>query len=136
MNKKSNNEKKDIQKDIQFSIEKGSSASNNQSSISSKSIILPQEYIIGILNPTTDASKKITGKVTVENSGNEYMATGLLSGLPDGSSVGPISGPFSSIQSATHENVDNIADNMLFILEDYMLKNYQFLIKLVILDKK
>ena len=136
MNKKSNNEKKDIQKDIQFSIEKGSSASNNQSSISSKSIILPQEYIIGILNPTTDASKKITGKVTVENSGNEYMATGLLSGLPDGSSVGPISGPFSSIQSATNENVDNIADNMLFILEDYMLKNYQFLIKLVILDKK
>jgi hypothetical protein len=90
----------------------------------------PTEFTIGILNPTSAASKNVTGKITISKRGPMSTAIGVMSGFPDGSSIGPISGtPYSG-------DVDALVREMLIILENTIVSNYQVNIKLVVLDKK
>jgi hypothetical protein len=91
------------------------------------------EFTIGILNPTSQGSKNVTGKITISKRGPQYTATGVMSGFPDGSSIGPISGaPYSSSDGST----DALVNEMLIILENTIISTYQVQVKLVVLDKK
>jgi hypothetical protein len=127
--KRSNNSEKIINKAIQFKITKGS-----QSTSETKTETKPSnEYIIGILNPTSENSKKVTGKITIGKRGPESTATGVMSGFPDGSSLGPISGQPSLGGS---EVVDSLVNEMLIILENAIVSKYQVQVKLIVVDKK
>ena len=56
-----------------------------------------------------------------------------MSGFPDGSSIGPISGaPYSTGDGST----DSLVNEMLIILENTIISTYQVQVKLVVLDKK
>jgi len=128
--KKSNNSEKIINKAIQFKITKGS-----QSTSETKTETKPSnEYIIAILNPTTPNSKNVTGKITISKKGPQYTATGVISGFPDGGSIGPISGqPLSS----GDESVNPLVNEMMRILENEMISKYKVEVKLVVItDKK
>ena len=82
------------------------------------------------MNPTSEGSKKVTGKITISKRGPQYTATGVMSGFPDGSSIGPISGqPYDG-------DVDALVREMLIILENTIVSNYQVDVRLVVLDKK
>ena len=88
------------------------------------------EFTIGILNPTTQASRNITGKVTISKRGPQLTATGVMSGFPDGGSIGPILGqPYSG-------PAEDLVREMLLILENNIISTYQVEVKLIVLDKK
>lgn len=114
-----------IKKTIEFELSKGSAASSSDSGTGKK------DYIIGILNPTSEASKKIQGTITVENLGFESVATGKISGFPDGGSIGPIEGTPSANASP-----DELSKEMIRILEDSIVDKYQTQVKLVVLEKR
>jgi hypothetical protein len=125
MNKKSNNEQKTVKKEIEFKLEKGSpSTSSNTSSP-------VNEYIIGILNPTTANSRKVSGKITFTKRGPMKSATGFISGFPDGGQIGPIEGQ----ESATSDET-SLLESMLRTLEDVIISKYNVDIKLVVVEKK
>ena len=126
MNKKSNNEQKSVKKEIEFSLEKGSPSTSSSSSAGSAN-----EYIIGILNPTTANSKKVNGKITFTINGPEKSATGVVSGFPDGGQIGPIEGPKSMSSSDT-----SLLESMLRTLEESIITKYNVSIKLVVVEKK
>jgi hypothetical protein len=127
--KKSNNSEKIINKAIQFKITKGSSSTSETKTETKPS----NEYIIAILNPTTPNSKNVTGKITISKKGPQYTATGVISGFPDGGSIGPISGqPLSS----GDESVNPLVNEMMRILENEMISKYKVEVKLVVTDKK
>jgi hypothetical protein len=88
-------------------------------------------FIIGILNPTSDASKKISGTVTITKNGPEKFATGFISGFPDGRVLGPT----NSNGSISASN-DVLVEEMLGILENWIISEYSVNIKLIVLDKK
>jgi hypothetical protein len=105
----------------------GSNTTSNQTQSSNTN---PTEFIIGILNPTTQGSRNVTGKVTISKRGPQLTATGVMSGFPDGSSIGPISGqPYSG-------DAEALVREMLIILENTIVSTYQVQVKLVVLDKK
>jgi hypothetical protein len=105
----------------------GSTTTSNQTQSSNTN---PTEFIIGILNPTTQGSRNVTGKVTISKRGPQLTATGVMSGFPDGSSIGPISGqPYDG-------DVEALVREMLIILENTIVSTYQVQVKLVVLDKK
>ena len=56
-----------------------------------------------------------------------------MSGFPDGSSLGPISGQ-SSLGGS--EVVNSLVSEMLIILENAIISKYQVQVKLVVIDKK
>ena len=109
----------------------GTPVSPNQSQTTTNSN--STEFTIGILNPTTQNSKNVTGKINISKRGPQLTATGVMSGFPDGSSIGPISGaPYSSGDGST----DALVREMLIILENTIISTYQVQVKLVVLDKK
>jgi hypothetical protein len=125
MNKKSNNEQKTVKKEIEFKLEKGSiSTSSNTSSP-------VNEYIIGILNPTTTNSKNVNGKITFTKKGPMKSATGFISGFPDGGQIGPIEG-----QESATSNDDSLLEEMLRTLEGIIISKYEVGVKLVVIEKK
>jgi hypothetical protein len=126
MNKKSNNEQKSVKKEIEFSLEKGSPSTSSSSSAGSTN-----EYIIGILNPTTANSKKVNGKITFTKRGPMKSATGFISGFPDGGQIGPLEGQ----ESATSDET-SLLESMLRTLEESIITKYNVGIKLVVVEKK
>jgi len=126
MNKKSNNEQKSVKKEIEFTLEKGSTSTSSPTSASSAN-----EYIIGILNPTTANSKNVNGKITFTKRGPMRSATGVISGFPDGGQIGPIEGPESSTSSDT-----SLLESMLRTLEESIITKYGVKVKLVVIEKK
>ena len=105
----------------------GSTVTSNQIQSSNTN---PTEFTIGILNPTTQGSRNVTGKINISKRGPQLTATGVMSGFPDGSSIGPISGqPYDG-------DVEALVREMLIILENTIISTYQVQVKLVVLDKK
>lgn len=126
----SEDKQKTITKSIEFTIEKGSPSSSqgsNPDATSSNN----NEYIIAILNPTTENSKKVNGKITFNKSGPKSQAIGTLEGFPDGGSIGPIIGA----ESFTAD-LNALANEMLIILQDEIIKKYQVNVKLVVVEKR
>ena len=126
MSKKSNNEQKYIKKEIEFTLEKGSTSTSSNPTSSPVN-----EYIIGILNPTTSNSKNVNGKITFTKRGPMRSATGVISGFPDGGQIGPIEGQESSTSSDT-----SLLEEMLRTLEDSIISKYEVSVKLVVIEKK
>jgi hypothetical protein len=93
----------------------------------------PTEFTIGILNPTSQGSRNVTGKITISKANFKYTATGVMSGFPDGNSIGPISGTPLLI---SNESIDSLVSEMLITLENAIISSYQVQVKLVVLDKK
>ena len=125
LNQRSNGNQKNVTKQIKFKIEKGSTSTSSGSSSSAN------EYTIGILNPTTENSKKVTGKITFNTIGPKKQAVGTLSGFPDGGSIGPIVGG-EVIGSTT----DALANEMIINLENEIINKYQVGVKLVVIEKR
>jgi len=98
-----------------------SSVANNEST----------QYIIGILNPNSEAAKKITGTINISKSGPNSTASGIITGLPDGSTIGPILGSSSSTASN-----DSLVQELITTIENTIMSMYQVKIKLVVIDKK
>ena len=116
----------------------------NQSTLSATQSVSPtqstvsenpnaSEYIIAILNPTTEGSKKISGKITFKTLGPKKGAIGELSGFPDGGTIGPLDGEFNSSSQITS---DQLANEMIRTLEDSIIQKYNVSIKLVIVEKR
>ena len=134
-----------MSKSLSFSISQGSESSNSQNNSGSSGTggtvsttsdatgtnTAGTEYIIGILNPTTENSKKVTGKITFNVTGPQKEAVGTLSGFPDGGSIGPIIGAKSSAS-----DTNSLANEMIIILENEIIKKYNVGVKLVVIDKK
>lgn len=121
----SNNKQKTFIKNIEFNIEKGS-PSSSESELSSSS-----EYIVAILNPTTENSKKVTGNIKINTLGPKKQAIGNLSGFPDGGTIGPLQSEFLISGS---ESV--LVETMIVSLENEIINKYQVQVKLVVVDKK
>lgn len=113
-----------IKKTLNFKIEKGSASTSSESNSST-------EYRIGILNPTSEAGKKIFGKIQITQTGAKKIAVGTISGFFDSGSIGPISSP----ETITSDN-QILIDELMINLEDKIMKQYQTKVKLVVLDKK
>jgi hypothetical protein len=126
MNKKSNNEQKSVKKEIEFTLEKGSTSTSSNPTSSPVN-----EYIIGILNPTTANSKNVNGKITFTKKGPMKSATGFISGFPDGGQIGPIEG-----QESATSNDDSLLEEMLRTLEGIIISKYEVGVKLVVIEKK
>jgi hypothetical protein len=93
----------------------------------------PTEFTIAILNAVSETGKKISGKVSITKQGPLYTATGIISGFPDGDTIGPISGQPSGGGS---EIVNSLVDEMLRTLENQVISKYHVDTKLVVVDKK
>ena len=93
----------------------------------------PTEFTIAILNAVSEAGKKISGRVNITKQGPLYTATGIISGFPDGATIGPISGQPTGGGS---EVVNSLVEEMLRNLESLIVSKYQIETKLVVVDKK
>jgi hypothetical protein len=93
----------------------------------------PTEFTIAILNAVSEAGKKISGRVNITRQGPLYTATGIISGFPDGATIGPISGQPTGGGS---EVVNSLVQEMLRNLESLVISKYQVETKLVVVDKK
>lgn len=91
------------------------------------------EFVIAIFNPTSDASRKVSGKITISKEGPQYIATGVVSGLPNDGFIGPISG---SPASGGNEIVESLVNSLMVDLENQIISKYQVQVKLVVVDKK
>jgi len=93
----------------------------------------PTEFTIAILNAVSEAGKKVSGKISITKQGPLYTATGIISGFPDGDTIGPISGQPSG---GGNEIVNSLVDEMLRTLENQVISKYHVDTKLVVVDKK
>jgi hypothetical protein len=126
--KKSNNSQKIINKEINFKIIKGS----KETSETKTETNLSSEYIIAMLNPTSEVGKKINGKIVFkESGGGNLIATGTVQGLINGESVGPIDG----LPGPKGTN-DGLVNEMITLLENEITIKYKQAIKLIVVDKK
>ena len=107
----------------------GTTQDNTQGSPNSN----PTEFTIAILNAVSEAGKKISGRVNITKQGPLYTATGIISGFPDGATIGPISGQPTGGGS---EVVNSLVQEMLRNLESLVISKYQVETKLVVVDKK
>lgn len=89
------------------------------------------QYVVGILNPNSEAAKRVTGTINISKSGSNTAVTGTITGLPDGSSIGPLMNNTPSSSSN-----DALVEQMIKTLEDSIIAKFQVRIKLVVLDKK
>ena len=99
------------------------------------------EFTIAIFNPTSEASKKISGTVTIGRQGPLYTATGVISGFPDGGLIGPISGQPSGgggqyRSSEYYKLIDSLVQEILNNLENQIISKYQVQVKLVTVDSR
>ncbi len=91
----------------------------------------PTQYIIGILNATSEIAKKVTGNINISKNGTDNVAIGNISGLPDGKTIGPITG-----QPSNTTSYDSLVEELISKLEDAIFSQYNIPVKLVVLDKK
>ena len=85
----------------------------------------PTEFTIGLSNPVSEADKKITGVVNITKQGPLRTATGIVSGFPDGGTIGPIKGePVGS--DVTNEQ---LVKEMIMKLESSITTKYPTFIK-------
>ena len=125
--KKSNNSEKIINKAIQFKITKGSQSTSEKK----EETKISTEYILAMLNPSSESGKKLNGKITFkETDSGGVIATGTMQGFGDGGIVGPIDGKPGEKAS------DVLADEMIIKLEDAITSKYNAPIKLVKVTKK
>ena len=125
--KKSNNSEKIINKAIQFKIAKGSQSTSEKKEETKMST----EYILAMLNPSSEKGKKLNGKITFkETDSGGVIATGTMQGFGDGGIVGPIDGKPGT------EASDGLANEMIIKLEDAISSKYNNSLKLVIVTKK
>lgn len=115
--------------DTQSSTQNTGPQSNGQSESTSN----PTEFTIAILNAVSEAGKKISGRVNITKQGPLYTATAIISGFPDGATIGPISGQPTGGGS---EVVNSLVEEMLRNLESLIVSKYQIETKLVVVDKK
>ena len=99
------------------------------------------EFTIAIFNPTSEASKKVSGTVTIGRQGPLYTATGIISGFPDGGLIGPISGQPSGGGGEYRSNeyyklIDSLLQEVLNNLENEIISKYQVQVKLVAVDSR
>lgn len=104
-----------------------------QSSVINTNTSSPTQFTIGILNPTSEASKKVSGMVTISRQGLLYTATGIISGFPDGNTIGPISG--APLSGGT-DIIDSLVNEMMINLENSIASNYNVKVKLIVVEKK
>jgi len=104
-----------------------------QSSVINTNTSSPTQFTIGILNPTSEASKKVSGTVTISRQGLLYTATGIISGFPDGNTIGPISG--APLSGGT-DIIDSLVNEMMINLENSIASNYNVKVKLIVVEKK
>ena len=91
------------------------------------------EFTIAMFNPNSDIGKKISGKITISKQGNTYTPTSIISGFPDGGTIGPILGqPLTGSTELTR----SLVEESIKFLEDSITSKYQVQIKLVVVDKK
>jgi len=95
-----------------------------------QSQVSPSQYIIGILNPSSELAKKVNGTINITKSGTDSVAVGIVSGLPDGRTIGPISGQPSSSSN------NSLVEDIIVKLENLIWDSYGVPVKLVVLDKK
>jgi hypothetical protein len=96
-----------------------------------------REYILGIPTPETEGNKKITGKITFQAIGPKRNAVGVLSGFPDGGTIGPIKGPqVPAVLGKSDETYQELADGMVGILKQEIINKYNIDAKLTIIEKK
>lgn len=119
----SNSQQKTISKTVKFKVDKGSTSTSQSMNSNSN------DWTIAILNPTTENSKKVTGKISFSKIGPKTTATGIISGFPDGGTIGPI----NSSPSISDNNT--IAEEMMIILENKIIEVYNVGIKLVVVEK-
>lgn len=81
---------------------------------------------VSIKDPKTEDGKKITGKITFQQEGmGKVAAVGVLSGFPDGSTIGPVVGPVSfPMKKGESDGYDVIADEMRIILQDKIIEKF------------
>jgi hypothetical protein len=91
-------------------------------------------FTISIFNPTSEASRRVSGSISIEKRGPRFTATGIISGFPDGGSIGPISG--QPLSGGGNEVVNPLIDEMMRILENEIISKYQVQVKLVVVDRK
>lgn len=108
-------------------------SSTQSTTTQSASTSNPTEFTIAILNAVSEAGKKVSGKISITKQGPLYTATGIISGFPDGDTIGPISGQPSGGGS---EVVNSLVDEMLRTLENQVISKYHVDTKLVVVDKK
>lgn len=89
------------------------------------------QYILGILNPTSQGAKRITGTVNISRNGPNSTTVGTLTGLPDGSTIGPL-----VANKPSNASNDVLVEQMIRVLENSIMNTYQVKIKLIVLDKK
>lgn len=121
------------QSSVQSGTQSGtqSSPTNTTSPTQSSTQNQSTQYIIGILNPNSEVARKVNGAISISRSGNSSIATGTLSGLPDGSTIGPINGQLSNSSSN-----DSLVEELIIKLENLISKTYNVSVKLVVIDKK
>jgi hypothetical protein len=91
----------------------------------------PTEFTIGLLNPVSEADKKITGVITISKQGPLLTATGTVSGFPDGGTVGPIKG-----EPASDVTAEKLVNEMIKKLESSITIQYAKESKLTVISKK
>ena len=91
----------------------------------------PTEFTIGLLNPVSEADKKITGVITISKQVPLLTATGTVSGFPDGGTVGPIKG-----EPASDVTAEKLVNEMIKKLESSITIQYAKESKLTVISKK
>lgn len=89
-----------------------------------------ESVILEILNPKSDADKKITGTITFKKLGPRLAAIGNMSGFPDGGTLSHEGALASSSQK------DGLVREMIIILQNMIENKYNVSVKLNIKEKK
>jgi hypothetical protein len=97
------------------------------------------EFTIAILNAVSEAGKKVSGKISITKQGPLYTATGIISGFPDGATIGPISGQPTGGGGEYRSNdyyklIDSLVQEVLRNLESLIISKYQIETKLLVVD--
>jgi hypothetical protein len=117
---------KTLSKSVEFTVDGGSAQATPNTNQQQNS-----EFTIAVLNPTTEASRKVTGKITIESVGPKKKAVGVLSELPNNLKINPI-----STEPTLTNDPKALVDLMLQLLEEKIASDLSVKVKLVVVEKR
>jgi len=117
---------KTLSKSVEFTVDGGSAQATPNTNQQQNS-----EFTIAVLNPTTETSRKVTGKITIESVGPKKKAVGVLSELPNNLKINPI-----STEPTLTNDPKALVDLMLQLLEEKIASDLSVKVKLVVVEKR